>query len=83
MPKPTLMDLQCAQCPSRSVCMGRCGRMHKEFTKKHINEYCTLNQHMFQLFQDHLEDLTIAYRAHPNYYQTLNSPILEFTEFTP
>lgn len=83
MPQPTLKELRCAQCPSRPVCMGRCGRMHKEFTQKHISEYCALNKYMFNLFQDHLGDITEAYHANPQYRTVLNSPILEFTEFTP
>lgn len=83
MPNPTLAELQCRNCPSRPVCMGRCGRMHKEFSPQHINEYCALNKHMFQLFIAHIDEIKSIYHTYPQYHDLLNSPILEFTEFTP
>lgn len=83
MPKPTLMDIKCSNCSYRSLCMGRCGRMHKEFTNSHIEEYCTLNQFMFDLFIKNKSELEEIYNQSNILKTRLKSDALEYTEFTP
>ena len=63
--------------------MGRCGRMHIEFSKEHISEYCRMNQFMFDLFLKHKEELEQVLRDYPQYLDELNGWMLEYTEFTP
>lgn len=83
MPKPTLMKLKCAQCPYRPLCMGRCGRMHKEFSDTHIAEYCALNQYMFNLFIKNKLELETIYNQSNEIQKRLKSDTLEYTEFIP
>ena len=63
--------------------MGRCGRMHKEFTNSHIEEYCTLNQFMFDLFIKNKSELEEIYNQSNILKTRLKSDALEYTEFTP
>lgn len=83
MPYPSLMDLKCGQCSYRYLCMGRCGRMHKEFSKTHIAQYCSLNQYMFNLFIENKSELQDIYNQYEDLRNKLKSPTLEYTEFTP
>jgi len=79
----TLDKLKCKGCKYRSLCMGRCGRMHIEFDAKHINEYCKLNQFMFDLFISDRERLGKALDNYKQYKKELSGTLLEYTEFTP
>ena len=83
LPKPTLSKYKCKLCQYRMICMGRCGRMHVEFSEEHISEYCQLNQFMFNLFIAKKVEIQDIYNNNPNYSNILNDPILEYTEFTP
>lgn len=83
MPNPSLMDLRCAKCSYRPLCMGRCGRMHKEFSSAHITEYCKLNQYMFNLFLENKSELRSLYNQSELIRNQLKDPALEYTEFTP
>lgn len=78
-----LSELKCAKCLYRTLCMGRCGRMHVEFEDSHIAEYCALNQHMFDLFLSDRDRLSSAVKKYPYYESELSSALLEYTEFTP
>ena len=81
--KISLLDLRCKACIYRSICMGRCGRMHKEFSAAHISEYCKLNQYMFNLFLAKKDELKDIIENQPKIKEELSNPLLEFTEFTP
>lgn len=81
--KLSLERFCCANCSYRRLCMGRCGRMHVEFSEKHISEYCRLNQFMFDLFLKHKTELEQILQDHPKYQSELDSWLLEYTEFTP
>ena len=81
--KFSLERFRCANCSYRRLCMGRCGRMHVEFSEKHISEYCRLNQFMFDLFLKHKTELEQILQDYPKYQGELNSWLLEYTEFTP
>lgn len=81
--KLTLDEFKCKECKYRSICMGRCGRMHMEFSNEHINNYCIMNQSMFDLFLNHRERLSIILQQFPKYKKELENWILEYTEFTP
>lgn len=79
----SLLNLRCKNCNYRYICMGRCGRMHKEFNSQHINEYCSLNKFMFKLFEKNRKELKYYYDLYSTYKDKINDNILEFTEFTP
>ena len=79
----TLDTYRCAQCSYRRLCMGRCGRMHIEFSDEHISEYCRMNQFMFNLFIAHKSELEQSLQKHPTFKHELESWLLEYTEFTP
>lgn len=79
----TLDRFACSKCLYRYLCLGRCGRMHIEFSAKHISEYCQMNQFMFDLFIKHNMELKTCIEKFPAYEKELNSWLLEYTEFTP
>lgn len=81
--KFSLERFRCANCNYRRLCIGRCGRMHVEFSEKHISEYCRLNQFMFDLFLKHEAELEQILRDYPKYQSGLDNRLLEYTEFTP
>ena len=81
--KRSLDQFRCANCSYRRLCMGRCGRMHIEFSKEHISEYCQMNQFMFDLFLKHKAELEQILQEHPQYQNELSGWLLEYTEFTP
>lgn len=77
-----IKDTHCSSCKYVYMCMGRCGRMHKEFSDFHIKEYCSLNQILFNLIIDNYEkihDYCIQY----NILFDLTDPIYHYTEYTP
>lgn len=78
-----LSKFKCKGCSYRSICMGRCGRMHIEFSKEHINDYCQMNQAMFNLFLDNRVYLEKIIAQNPSFKNELENWILEYTEFTP
>lgn len=83
LPQHKLSEFKCKECPYRPICMGRCGRMHVEFSIEHINDYCQMNQAMFNLFLDNKELLEQIINRNPNFKNELENWILEYTEFTP
>lgn len=64
------------------MCMGRCGRMHKEFSDEHVKEYCSLNQIHFDLIINHYREIQ-DYCRHYNISLDLTNPIYHYTEYTP
>ena len=83
LPCHKLSEFKCNGCAYRSICMGRCGRMHIEFSKEHINDYCLMNQAMFNLFLDNRSLLEGIIKKYPFFKSELEHWILEYTEFTP
>ena len=83
LPYHKLSEFKCKECFYRSICMGRCGRMHIEFSKEHINDYCQMNQAMFNLFLDNKTHLEAIIKQYPSFKNELENWILEYTEFTP
>lgn len=73
---------KCISCPYLKMCLGRCGRMHREFSISHINEYCSLNKIMFDLIKIHLEDIK-HYCKKYNFSLKMDNIIYHYTEYTP
>lgn len=82
-PHHKLSEFKCNNCKYRRICMGRCGRMHIEFSAEHINDYCQMNQAMFELFIQNKNKLKKILDKYPSYKTELDHWILEYTEFTP
>ena len=57
--------------------------MHIEFSVEHINEYCQMNQAMFDLFLNKKDYLKQIVTENSKFKSELNHWILEYTEFTP
>lgn len=77
-----LSDTVCYTCKYVHMCMGRCGRMHKEFSQNHVQEYCKLNRILFDLIIAHYDEI----KNYCNQYGiviTLDDPIYHYTEYTP
>lgn len=72
----------CNSCSYVSICMGRCGRMHREFSLSHIQEYCKLNQILFDLIESHINEIS-KYCKERNIQFALVDPIYHYTEYTP
>jgi len=81
--RPSLLDLRCVNCSYRFLCMGRCGRMHKEFTKKQVSRYCALNKYMYRLFIENKASLEDTITRYPSLVDELKKKDLDLTEFTP
>lgn len=78
-----LNEFKCKDCIYRSLCMGRCGRMHIEFSKEHISDYCQMNQAMFKLFLNNKKRFEKIIIQNPSLRKEMEHWILEYTEFTP
>ena len=78
----SLQNTICNACYYRKICQGRCGRMHREFSSEHINEYCQLNRYHFDFIAEKINEissLTMRY----NYDFDFGKHILTYTEYTP
>lgn len=78
-----LTDLFCGDCEYRRLCMGCCGRMHKEFSREHCEDYCRMNKRMFDLFLDNRELLQSLVEKHPHFKEDIFHWILDVMEYTP
>ncbi len=76
-------EFVCSECKWQNMCMGRCGRMHKEFSEKHILEYCKLNEVMFNLFTEEKSNLIELTEQFPYYKKQLSHWLLDIVELTP
>ncbi len=77
-----LSDFVCKDCDYRRICMGRCGRMHREFTPEHIDHYCRMNKHTFDLFIERKDELAQILKEHPEYEAMLSGWDLDIMEYT-
>lgn len=77
-----IKDTKCTSCKYLHMCLGRCGRMHKEFSDSHRKEYCSLNQILFDLIMNHYGKIQ-DYCRNYNISFDLANPIYHYTEYTP
>jgi radical SAM protein with 4Fe4S-binding SPASM domain len=78
-----LDKLKCASCSYRPLCMGRCGRIHAEYSGRRIDEYCMINKFMFDLFISDKDRLAKVLQNYAHYRHELSNDLLGYTEFTP
>lgn len=81
-PHYNLKDFKCRDCKWRSICMGRCGRMHKEFPIDRVSQYCAMNQYVFSLFEKNRQKFEQLFVEHPEFEQYLSSWVIDTMEFT-
>jgi len=74
---------KCLNCLYLKLCGGRCGRMHKDFSQKRINDFCELNIFTFKLFIDALPQLQQILNENTDFRQALNDYHIDYTEQTP
>lgn len=78
----SLNDTICQSCEYISICLGRCGRMHKDFPAERIKEYCALNKTLFDyIIENKLEILRICEEKELNI--GLDEKVALYTEYTP
>lgn len=75
-------DTKCLNCNYVYMCRGRCGRMHREFDSTHTNEYCMLNQIMFDLILENLAKIN-GFVQKWGLSLAMEDPIFHYTEYTP
>lgn len=75
-------DTKCLDCKYVQICKGRCGRMHREFDPIHTNEYCMLNQIMFDLILENLPRINKLVQKW-GLSIAMDDPIFHYTEYTP
>lgn len=78
----SLKDTVCTACHYNQICKGRCGRMHREFSREHIDEYCKLNKILFNLVLDNLSIISSAIDEFKLNFD-MNNSIYHYTEYTP
>lgn len=76
-----IKDTLCYNCPYLRMCLGRCGRMHKEFKPEHILEYCKLNRFLFDLIKKNIAKI-LYYCKKSNLSLELSDSIFHYTEYT-
>lgn len=72
----------CNSCEYLNMCKGRCGRMHKEFSLEHVQEYCELNKILFNLVKENKSKIH-NYCQNNNLKIELDDFIYHYTEYTP
>lgn len=72
----------CKDCSYIKLCGGRCGRMHKDFTPSRIEQYCALNQYMFDLIMHNMNEINNLITKNSEYYNKLMDPMISYTEYT-
>lgn len=82
-PENNLLNTICANCPYIKLCGGRCGRMHKDFSRERILEYCELNKYMFELVKAEMAEIKRLFEQHPEYLEKVMDPLIAYTEYTP
>lgn len=75
-------DTICKSCPYLQMCIGRCGRMHREFSNDHVQKYCKLNRLLFDLIYEHLNEIQQCCKDY-GIAISLDDPIYHYTEYTP
>lgn len=81
-PTVDLNNTVCKGCSYIKLCGGRCGRMHKDFSKERISQYCELNQYMFNLIISKKEELSELILSNEENYKRLMDPMIAYTEYT-
>lgn len=72
----------CKDCSYIKLCGGRCGRMHKDFTQERVQQYCSLNQFMFDLIKENINEIHYLIAKNPEFSKDLMDPLISYTEYT-
>ncbi len=80
--KFNLENTICKDCVHKNICKGRCGRMHLEFSKEHLQQYCELNKIHFDFFIRNIHFVNELLDRN-NISIDTSKYFFEYTEFTP
>lgn len=72
----------CKDCDYVKLCGGRCGRMHKDFSTERVKQYCSLNQFMFDLIKENINEINRLIIKNPELYKKIMDPMIAYTEYT-
>lgn len=81
--KFSMGQTKCMTCDLLSYCCGRCGRMHIVYDEKHIEEYCNLTREMFTFFKSRENEILSIMKQYPEFQESLNDSIYDYTEYIP
>jgi len=81
-PDFSLNDTKCNSCEYLSMCLGRCGRMHQEFSDAHVTEYCKLNTYMFSYFKKNHKRIIDICKENKISIENM-SFVTDYTEYVP
>lgn len=73
----------CRNCNYLKLCGGRCGRMHRDFTKDRIKYFCEMNIYLFELIIDSIDEIKKMIKNNPEILKAINDPVLNYTEIIP
>lgn len=73
----------CLNCEYLKLCGGRCGRMHKDFDNKRINDFCDMNIFMFNLIQDSIHEIRDLINKNESILHAINDSVMDYTELLP
>jgi len=78
----SLKDKKCHFCEYITMCFGRCGRMHNDFSDDQITKYCKLNIPMFSYFKKNIEEIKEICKSNKISFEE-KSFITDYTEYVP
>lgn len=77
-----IKDTICVNCNYLSLCGGRCGRMHKDFSKERIDQFCLLNKYMFDKILSNINKIKNLIKIYPDYEEKIKDKFIAYTEYT-
>ena len=77
-----LSNTICKDCEYIKLCGGRCGRMHKDLSAERVQEYCDLNQFMFDLLKSNINEIKKLIAKNPTILEKIMDPMIAYTEYT-
>lgn len=81
--KININDWSCGACNDKYLCMGRCARMHIEFSDNQREKYCELNRYMFGLFIKQKDRFEKILKKNSEIEERITDKTLNHTEFVP
>ena len=78
-----LSSKTCLECSYLNLCGGRCGRMHQDFSKDRIKDFCEMNIFMFDLIKKSIPAIKKQMNRYPEILNAFYDENIEFTEQIP
>lgn len=78
-----IKDTICKECNDLIICGGRCGRMHKDFERERIQQYCEMNKFTFDLVRTGLPEIKELINSFSHYKEIFSTSLMDYTELLP